>query len=73
MRASGLSQAARSSRSCAVSGNVALFAYRKGEVDLMFVGGKWYVAVVCDVADPEKIGGWVTDQFDRPADRFPGD
>jgi hypothetical protein len=21
--------------------NVALFAYRKGEVDLMFVGGKW--------------------------------
>jgi putative transposase len=33
-----------------------LFAYRAGEVDLMFVGGKWYLAVVCDIPDPEKIG-----------------
>jgi hypothetical protein len=34
----------------------ALLAYRAGEVDLMFVGGKWYLAVVCDMPDPEKIG-----------------
>jgi putative transposase len=34
----------------------ALLAYRQGEVDLMLVGGKWYLAVVCDVPDPEKIG-----------------
>jgi putative transposase len=33
-----------------------LLAYRAGEVDLMFVGGKWYLAVVCDIPDPEKIG-----------------
>ena len=37
----------------------ALLAYRKGEVDLMFVRGKWYLACVCDVPDPEEIG--VTD------------
>jgi IS605 OrfB family transposase len=34
----------------------ALLAYRKGEVDLMFVRGKWYLAVVCDVPDPQAIG-----------------
>jgi hypothetical protein len=34
----------------------ALLGYRAGEVDLMFVGGKWYLAVVCDMPDPEKIG-----------------
>lgn len=33
----------------------ALLAYRKGEVDLMFVRGKWYIAVVCDVPDPDEI------------------
>lgn len=37
----------------------ALLAYRKGEVDLMYVRGKWYLACVCDVPDPEEIG--VTD------------
>jgi len=34
----------------------ALLAFRKGEVDLMFVKGKWYLACVCDVPDPEEIG-----------------
>jgi IS605 OrfB family transposase len=34
----------------------ALLAYRKGEVDLMLVRGKWYLAVVCDVPEPEAIG-----------------
>lgn len=34
----------------------ALLAYRKGEVDLMLVRGKWYLACVCDVPDPETIG-----------------
>lgn len=33
----------------------ALLEYRKGEVDLMFVRGKWYVACVCDVPDTDKI------------------
>jgi len=33
-----------------------LLAYRKGEVDLMLVRGKWYLACVCDVPDPETIG-----------------
>lgn len=32
-----------------------LLAFRKGEVDLMFVRGKWYLAVVCDVPDPAEI------------------
>jgi putative transposase len=32
-----------------------LLAYRKGEVDLMLVRDKWYLAVVCDIPDPEKI------------------
>ena len=34
----------------------ALLAYRKGEVDLMLVGGVFYLACVCDVPDPEEIG-----------------
>jgi hypothetical protein len=34
----------------------ALLAFRKGEVDLMLVRGKWYLGVVCDVADAEKVG-----------------
>jgi IS605 OrfB family transposase len=32
-----------------------LLAFRKGEVDLMIVKGKWYVACVCDVPDPKEI------------------
>jgi IS605 OrfB family transposase len=32
-----------------------LLAFRKGEIDLMFVRGKWYVACVCDIDDPELI------------------
>lgn len=33
----------------------ALLAFRKGEVDLMLIKGKWYLACVCDVPDPEQI------------------
>lgn len=33
----------------------ALLGRRKGEVDLMLVRGKWYVAVVCDIPDPDEI------------------
>jgi len=33
----------------------ALFACRKGEVDLMLVRGKWYLACVCEIADPDQI------------------
>jgi len=29
-----------------------LLAHRKGEVDLMFVRGKWYICAVCDFDDP---------------------
>jgi IS605 OrfB family transposase len=32
-----------------------LLASRKGEVDLMLIGGKWYIAVVCDVPEPQAI------------------
>lgn len=32
-----------------------LLAYRKGEVDLMLVKGKWFLACVCDVPDPSEI------------------
>ena len=32
-----------------------LFAHRKGEVDLMRVRGKWYLAIVCDIDDPKLI------------------
>lgn len=32
-----------------------LLAFRRGEVDLMFVRGKWYLACVCDVPDPKEI------------------
>lgn len=34
----------------------ALLAYRKGEVDLMYLRGVFYIAVVCDVLEPEEIG-----------------
>jgi hypothetical protein len=59
----------------------ALLAYRAGEVDLMFVGGKWYLAVVCDMPEPEKIGiedvlgvdfGVVNLAFDSEGGRTPG-
>ena len=33
-----------------------LLEFRKGEVDLMFVRGKWYLACVCDIPDPEEAG-----------------
>ena len=33
----------------------ALLAYRKGEVDLLVVKGVFYLAVVCDVPDPEEM------------------
>ena len=33
----------------------ALLAYRKGEVDLMYIKGVFYLAVVCDVLEPEEI------------------
>lgn len=32
-----------------------LLPFRKGEVDLMLVRGKWYLACVCDVDEPEVI------------------
>lgn len=32
-----------------------LLAHRKGEVDLMFVNGHWYIAAVCDFDDPELL------------------
>ncbi len=32
-----------------------LFAFRKGEVDLMRINGKFYLAAVCDFDDPELI------------------
>ena len=34
----------------------ALLAYRKGEVDLMYIRGAFYLAIVCDVLEPEEIG-----------------
>jgi putative transposase len=30
-----------------------LLKYRKGEVDMMLVRGKWYLACICDIPDPE--------------------
>ena len=32
-----------------------LLEHRKGEVDLMFVRGKWYLAAVCDFDDPKLL------------------
>jgi len=32
-----------------------LLEHRKGEVDLMFVNGHWYIAAVCDFDDPELL------------------
>jgi IS605 OrfB family transposase len=34
----------------------ALLAYRKGEIDLMYIRGVFYLAVVCDVLEPEEMG-----------------
>lgn len=34
----------------------ALLAFRKGEVDLMYIRGVFYIAVVCDVLEPEEMG-----------------
>lgn len=34
----------------------ALLAFRKGEVDLMYIKGVFYLAVVCDVLEPETLG-----------------
>src|SRR5262249_35281803 len=34
----------------------ALLAYRKDEVDLMYIRGVFYIAVMCDVLDPEELG-----------------
>lgn len=34
----------------------ALLVYRKGEVDLMYLKGVFYLAVVCDVLEPEEMG-----------------
>jgi putative transposase len=34
----------------------ALLAHRKGEVDLMYLKGVFYIAVVCDVLEPEEMG-----------------
>jgi IS605 OrfB family transposase len=34
----------------------ALFAYQKGEMDLMCIHNKWYLACVCDIPTPEEIG-----------------
>ena len=34
----------------------ALLAFRKGEVDLMYLKGVFYLAVVCDVLEPETMG-----------------
>jgi putative transposase len=34
----------------------ALLAFRKGEVDLMYIKGVFYLAVVCDVLEPEEMG-----------------
>lgn len=33
-----------------------LLPFRKGEVDLMYIKGVFYLAVVCDVLEPETIG-----------------
>lgn len=33
-----------------------LLDYRKGEVDLMYIKGVFYIAVVCDVLEPEQMG-----------------
>ena len=33
----------------------ALLEHRKGEVDLMLIRGKWYIACVCDIPDPKDI------------------
>jgi hypothetical protein len=37
-------------------GRGALLARQTGEVDLTLVRGKWYLAIVCDMPDPDKVG-----------------
>lgn len=34
----------------------AVLCFRRGEIDLMLLRGRWYLASVCDVPHPEKIG-----------------
>jgi putative transposase len=34
----------------------ALLPFRKGEVDLLYIKGVFYLAVVCDVLEPEELG-----------------
>jgi IS605 OrfB family transposase len=59
-----------------------LLAFRKGEVDLMLVKGKWYLAIVCDVPDPAEIDvegvlgvdfGVVNIAFDSQGNGYSGD
>ena len=59
-----------------------LLAYRKGEVDLMLVRGKWYLACVCDIPDPAEIDingvlgidlGIVNIAFDSTGRSYTGD
>jgi hypothetical protein len=33
----------------------AVLAFRKGEIDLTVVRGKWYLGCVCDAPDPDEI------------------
>lgn len=33
----------------------ALLPFRKGEIDLMFIRGKWYIACVCDFDEPKLL------------------
>ncbi len=59
-----------------------LLKYRKGEVDLMYIRGKWYIACSCDIPDPEEIGikdvlgvdfGIVNIAFDSLGNYYSGD
>jgi IS605 OrfB family transposase len=58
-----------------------LLAFREGEVDLMLVRGKWYLACVCDVLDPAEVDvegvlgvdfGIVNLAFDREGGPYSG-
>jgi putative transposase len=48
----------------------ALLAYRKGDIDLMLVRGKWSVAIVCDVPDPEKRRPYSGTDVERIRQKF---
>jgi IS605 OrfB family transposase len=59
-----------------------LLPFRKGEVDLMLVRGKWYLAIGCDVPEPEKLPftdvlgidlGIVNLAFDSQGERHTGE